>query len=90
MHEVSEILVKNRTNNNRQQAVIKRHSLTRVKLIALYKQLDKIQTQKGSNESLIFLTRTHSIQIVGGGGGGEFLLSSHKTTLKQQINGQKR
>ena len=61
MNEVSEILVKNRTNNNRQLAVIKRHSLSRVKLIALCKQLDKIQTQKGTNERLFILTRTHSI-----------------------------
>ena len=42
----------------------------------------KIQTQKGSNERLFILTRTHSMQI-----SEEIPLSSHKTTLKQQING---
>ena len=46
---------------------------------------DKIQMQKGSNERLFILTRTHSMQIL-----GESPLSSHKTSLKQQINGYKR
>jgi len=44
----------------------------------------EIQTQKGSNERLFILTRTHNIHIF-----RETLLSSHKTTLKRQINGQK-
>ena len=44
-----------------------------------------IQTQKGSNERLFILTRTHSIQIFGE---RKSPLSNHKTTLKQQIKGQ--
>ena len=43
------------------------------------------QTQKGSNERLFILTRTHGMQIF-----GKSPLSSHKTTLKQQINGPKK
>ena len=45
----------------------------------------KIQTQKGSNERLFILTRTHSMQIF-----GEIPFIKPQTTLKQQINGQKR
>ena len=45
----------------------------------------EIQTQKGSNERLFILTRTHSMKF-----SWKPPLSSHKTTLKQQINGQKR
>ena len=43
----------------------------------------KIQTQKGSNKRLFILRRTHTIWTFS----GKSLLSSHKTTLKQQING---
>ena len=42
-----------------------------------------IQTQKGSNERLFILTRTHSMQKCLG---KSLLSSSHKMTLKQQIN----
>ena len=44
----------------------------------------KIQTQKGSNKCLFILTWKHSMQIF-----RESPLSSHKTTLKQQINSYK-
>ena len=48
-------------------------------------KVTKIQTQKGSNERLFILTRTHIIKF-----SGKSPLSSHKRTIKQQINGQKR
>ena len=38
--------------------------------------------KKGSKERLFIMTRTHNMQIF-----GEIPLSSHKTTLKQQVNG---
>ena len=44
----------------------------------------KIQTQTGSNKCLFILTWKHSMQIF-----RESPLSSHKTTLKQQINSYK-
>ena len=56
---------------------------TKIKITEVPKNY-KIQTQKGSNKRLFILTQTHSMQIL-----GEIPLSSNKTTLKQQINGQK-
>ena len=47
--------------------------------------LKEDQTQKGSKVCLFIMTQTHNMQIF-----GESPLSSHKTTLKQQINEKER
>ena len=65
--------------------VVEEEMMSRMVLFSDDRLCLEIQTQKGSNERLFILTRTHNIHIF-----GKTPLSSHKTTLKQQINGQKR